>query len=171
MTKSLDLGSGPYPKNPFNADEVFGIDLDSRQDLVPNIRRADLVMEPIPFESESFEYVTAHDFIEHIPRVLYMPARRQPFIELMNEVYRVLKTGGMFLSLTPAYPHQAAFVDPTHVNIITESTFPLYFGNGQPDSPWAAMYGFRGKFSVQLQEWRGPHLLTVLQKLPIAVLA
>ncbi len=166
MTRSLDLGSGPYPKNPFNADEVFGIDLESRGDLTPNIRRADLVIEPIPYDNDFFEYVTAHDFIEHIPRVLYMPHRRQPFVELMNEVYRVMITGGMFLSLTPAHPHGAAFVDPTHVNIITEGTFPLYFGDAQPDSPWAAMYGFKGAFAVKIQEWRGPHLLTVMQKIP-----
>jgi SAM-dependent methyltransferase len=167
MTRSLDLGSGPYPKNPFNADEVFGIDYDTRPDLPVNIKRADLVIDPIPFESNSFEYVTAHDFIEHVPRVLYMPQRRLPFIELMNEVYRVMVTGGMFLSLTPAYPHAAAFVDPTHVNIITEGTFPLYFCVGEPGSPWGAIYGFEGKFMLKIQEWRGPHLLTVLQKIPV----
>ena len=70
MTKSLDLGSGPNPKNPFDAQEIYGIDLDSRPDLKPNIRRADLVIDPIPFESNFFDYVTAHDFIEHIPRII-----------------------------------------------------------------------------------------------------
>jgi SAM-dependent methyltransferase len=166
MTKSLDLGSGPNPKNPFNADEVFGIDFDIRGDLLPNIKRADLVIDPIPFEDESFEYITAHDFIEHVPRIIYQPERRQPFIELMNEVYRVLKSGGLFMSLTPAYPHAAAFIDPTHVNIITEGTFPLYFADKVADSPWASIYGFKGAFSVKLEEWQGPHLLTVLQKKP-----
>jgi SAM-dependent methyltransferase len=169
MTKSLDLGSGPNPKNPFNADEVFGIDLELRGDLTSNIKRADLAIEPIPYENDSFEYVTAHDFIEHVPRVLYLPERRSPFVELMNEVYRVLVNGGMFLSLTPAYPHTAAFVDPTHVNIITEDTFPFYFGDAAADSPWATIYGFKGAFSVKLQEWRGPHLLTVLQKIPVSI--
>jgi SAM-dependent methyltransferase len=167
MTRSLDLGSGPNPKNPFNADEVFGIDFGMRGNLPPNIKLADLVIDPIPFEDDSFEWVTAHDFIEHIPRVIYMPERRNPFVELMNEVYRVLKTGGLFMSLTPAYPHGIAFVDPTHVNVIAEGTFPLYFGDMQPDSPWASIYGFKGAFTVKLEEWRGPHLLTVLQKLPL----
>ena len=166
MTKSLDLGCGAKPKNPFNADEVFGIDV--RDDLEANIKRADLVIEPIPFEDDSFEYVTAHDLIEHIPRVIYMPTRRNPFVELMNEVYRVLKTGGLFLSSTPAYPHAAAFIDPTHVNFIAEGTFPLYFGNQAADSPWAVIYGFKGAFAVKVEEWRGPHLLTVLQKIPVS---
>ena len=159
MTKSLDLGCGMSPKNPFNADEVFGIDV--RDDLEANIKRADLVIEPIPFDDDFFEYVTAHDFLEHVPRVIYAPERRNAFVELMNEVYRVLKTGGMFMSLTPAYPHPEAFQDPTHVNIITEKTFPAYFDYV---NRWAAGYGFKGAFDIKLQEWRGAHLLTVMQK-------
>lgn len=159
MTKSLDLGCGPSPKNTFSADEIYGIDV--REDLDNNIKRADLAIEPIPFESDYFDYVTAHDFIEHIPRVAYVPARRNCFIELMNEVYRVLKAGGLFLSFTPAYPKAEAFRDPTHVNIITEETFGLYFDT---QNRWAKMYGFQGAFEIVQQEWRGPHLLTVLRK-------
>lgn len=163
MSRALDLGCGSTPRNPFNADEVFGVDV--LENLSANIKKADLAVEPIPFADESFEYVSAHDFIEHIPRVVYAPARRNSFVELMNEVYRVLKVGGMFLSLTPAYPHTIAFQDPTHVNIITEDTFRLYFDNV---NRWAACYGFKGAFSVRMQEWRGMHLLTVLQKEPLA---
>jgi SAM-dependent methyltransferase len=29
---------------------------------------------------------------------------RSPFLELMSEVHRVLKLGGRFFTLTPAYP-------------------------------------------------------------------
>lgn len=159
MTKTLDLGCGPNPKNPFNADEVFGIDV--REDLDAGIKRADLIIEPIPFEDASFEYVTAHDFLEHVPRVIYVPHRRNAFVEVMNEVYRVLKVGGLFLSFTPAYPNPEAFRDPTHVNIITDQTFQAYFDNV---NRWASGYGFNGAFVIKLQEWRGPHLLTVLQK-------
>ena len=167
MTRSLDLGCGRAPKNPFNADEVFGIDFGMRPDLPPNIRLADLVVEPIPFDDDSFEFVTAHDFIEHVPRVIYNPGRRNPFVELMSEVWRVLKMNGTFLSLTPAYPNSTAFIDPTHVNIIAEGTFPLYFGDRSPTSPWAVIYGFKGAFKVVSEEWHGPHLLTVLQKIPL----
>lgn len=159
MTKSLDLGCGPVPKNTFQAQEVYGIDV--REDVAAGISRADLVLEPIPWPDESFEFVTAHDFIEHIPRVIYAPVRRNAFVELMNEVYRVLKPGGLFLSVTPAYPHPAAFSDPTHVNIITEDTWRCYFDH---ERRWASIYGFTGRFLVRSQEWRGPHLQSILQK-------
>lgn len=161
-TRSLDLGCGQKPQNPFNATQLFGIDV--REDLDANIRRADLAIAPIPFGDAAFEYVSAYDFLEHIPRVIYTPERRNAFVELMNEIYRVLKDNGLFLSFTPAYPHAAAFQDPTHVNIITEHTFPLYFDAA---NRWAAGYGFTGAFMIRLQEWRGPHLLTVMQKIPL----
>lgn len=162
VSRSLDLGSGPSPKNPFGADEVFGIDV--REDLSANIRVADLAIERIPFDDHAFDFVTAFDFIEHIPRVAFMPGRRNCFVELMNEIYRVLKPDGLFLSFTPAFPHAAAFRDPTHVNIITEETFPLYFDF---QNRWAYPYGFRGAFIVGQQEWRGPHLQSVLKKVAI----
>jgi SAM-dependent methyltransferase len=159
MTKTLDLGCGTVLRNPFNADEFYGIDI--REDLQNNIRQADLAIESIPFEDEFFDFVTAYDFIEHIPRIAYIPDRRNCFVEFMNEVYRVLKTDGYFLSFTPAFPRAEAFQDPTHVNIITKKTFSCYFDWG---NRWASMYGFNGAFQVVFQEWRGPNLLTIMQK-------
>jgi SAM-dependent methyltransferase len=164
-TRSLDLGSGPEPKNFFNADEVYGIDI--VPGLGPTVFPADLAIEPIPFVNENFDFVTAYDFIEHVPRILYLPQRRNPFIELMNEIDRVLKPGGQFMSLTPAYPHREAFWDPTHVNIITEETFLYYFC--EPKF-WARNYGFRGSFKMISQRWAGPtnaHLETVMQKVSL----
>jgi predicted O-linked N-acetylglucosamine transferase (SPINDLY family)/ubiquinone/menaquinone biosynthesis C-methylase UbiE len=160
QTKSLDLGCGLEPKNPFNATEVFGIDV--RKDTGINIFCADLAIEPIPFSDNTFDYVSAYDFLEHIPRVIYTPTRRNAFVELMNEIYRVLKIGGTFLSFTPAYPQPAAFQDPTHVNVITELTFPAYFDNV---NRWAEGYGFKGAFVIQNQEWQGTHLMTMMKKI------
>jgi len=158
-TKTLDIGCGPKPKNPFNAQEVYGLDV--RDDVDAGIFKADLVVDPIPFASDHFDYVTAHDFLEHIPRLIYTPHRRNAFVEVMNEVWRVLKPGGIFLSFTPAYPHPAAFRDPTHVNIITDETFTAYFDNV---NRWATAYGFKGAFQIVSQEWRGPHLLSIMRK-------
>ena len=158
-TKSLDLGCGLQPKNPFNAQEVYGIDV--RDDAEAHIVKADLVIEPIPFPDDSFDYVTAHDFLEHVPRLIYLPQRRNAFVQVMNEIHRVLKPGGVFMSFTPAFPHGPAFRDPTHVNIITEETFPLYFDD---KVRWASMYGFRGSFQILSQEWRGVHLMSLLRK-------
>jgi hypothetical protein len=29
------------------------------------------------------------------------------------------------------------------------------------------MYGFKGAFKIISQEWKGPHLLTLMQKVPV----
>lgn len=159
LRKSLDLGCGVNPRNKFDADEVFGVDL--RDGLGDNIVAANLITDPIPFPDNYFDFVTAFDFIEHVPRIIFCPDMRAPFVELMNEVYRVLKPGGRFFSSTPAYPHPAAFQDPTHVNIITEKTFPSYFDDRIRG---AKMYGFRGFFRLHSQNWRNQHLETTMIK-------
>jgi SAM-dependent methyltransferase len=158
---TLDLGCGTTPRNPFKAHQVFGIDI--RESASGNIVAADLAVEPIPFANETFDFLTAYDFIEHVPRILYLPKRRFSFVELMNEIYRVLKPGGVFLSHTPAFPAAAAWRDPTHVNIITNETFPLYFDD---TNRYAAMYGFNGYFKIvkQVRDPNKIHLVTVMRK-------
>ena len=64
-TLSLDLGCGNIPRNPFKANELYGVDI--RGDLQKDIRQADLSVEPIPFDDSTFDFCTAFDFIEHIP--------------------------------------------------------------------------------------------------------
>ena len=48
--RSLDLGCGNNPKNPFNVEEVYRID--AREDLGAKIFKADLAVDPIPFEDD-----------------------------------------------------------------------------------------------------------------------
>ena len=154
MTISLDLGCGETIRNPYQALKVIGLD----------IQDADLAIEPIPYPSDCFDFVTAYDFLEHIPRLLYVPQRRYPFVELMSEIYRVLRVGGKFLSSTPAFPHSAAFQDPTHVNIITPDTFYEYFDD---QKTWAKMYGFKGAFHIANMRYHGPHLIAELEKVSV----
>jgi len=163
-TKTLDLGCGWQVKNPFNADQTYGIDFKHNPEI--NVISADLNTDPIPFESDYFDYVTAYDFIEHVPRIVYTPHRRFCFVELMNEIYRVLKPQGIFYSCTPAWPSSEVNRDPTHVNIITDETFPLYFDN---KTRWAAMYGFNGAFEIVNQKWHENkiYLLTTMRKVEI----
>ena len=162
-TKSLDLGCGKNIRNPFNCEFLYGLDIRERPE--ENIKSCDLTIEPIPFEDNFFDCVSAFDFIEHIPRIIYAPNRRFPFIELMSEIYRVLKMGGVFLSVTPAFPKQEAYMDPTHVNIITEHTFLAYFDDV---NCWGRDYGFKGAFHIEGQQWgaSGFHLETLMKKVP-----
>jgi SAM-dependent methyltransferase len=160
---TLDIGCGDVPRNPFNAVQTYGIDI--RENEAKGIKYADLNREPIPFENDKFDYVTAFDFIEHLPRVIYAPNIRFPFVELMNEIHRTLKPGGIFFSSTPMYPFLPAFTDPTHVNAITNSTFTHYFDEHHK---LASIYGFKGAFSIKYQARYGHHLICVMEKSVVA---
>jgi SAM-dependent methyltransferase len=148
-TKTLDLGCGSQPKNPFNADEIYGVDIVDFGN--PNIKVADLVLDPIPFEDNYFDYVTGFDFLEHVPRILYNGRQRtQPFIDILNDVWRVLKPNGETWFSTPHVPYLEAFQDPQHVNFITSQTI-AYFIEPSESTPHTAVhiardYGFYGRF-------------------------
>jgi SAM-dependent methyltransferase len=158
-SSTLDIGCGNIPRNPFSADKTFGIDI--RENKEKGIKFADLSVQSIPYEDAKFDFITAYDFLEHIPKVLYAPSLRFPFVELMNEVYRTLKIGGIFFSHTPIHPFSLSYSDPTHVNVLTDQTFPLYFDD---KIIGAKIYGFNGAFSVKYQARKGIHLVSVLQK-------
>jgi SAM-dependent methyltransferase len=144
--RHLDLGCGEIPRNPYSRSHVCGVDV---RPLAAQgafeYKVANLFLDPIPYDDNSFGSVSAYDFIEHVPRILPTAdggSTTFPFIRLMNEIWRVLAPGGRFYALTPAYPNAEAFTDPTHVNIVTEQTHTYFCG----DPPLGRMYGFNGSF-------------------------
>ena len=151
--KHLDIGCGRNPRNPYQADELFGIDITPDVcSLGANFKCANLVVEGIPFETNFFDSISAYDVLEHIPRQavdFHAGVVKLPFIELMNEVWRTLNGNGMFYAFTPAYPGVPAFQDPTHVNFITEGTHDYFCG---PDA-YAKRYGFVGEFALVEAQW------------------
>lgn len=151
--RHLDLGCGKFPRNPYRRGHVSGIDIRPLADSGHfDYRIANLVLQPIPYDDDTFASVSAFDFIEHVPRLLATPdgqGTRFPFVQLMQETWRVLAPGGLLYALTPAFPNAEAFVDPTHVNIITERTHEYFCGA----NPLARMYGFEGRFDCRRADW------------------
>lgn len=151
----LDLGCGSKPRNPFSATQLYGTDFSIFSNRFTNgvqFVAADLT-RPLPFESDTFTSLSAYDVLEHIPRWerLSDGSIVFPFVNLMQEIYRVLKVGGIFYAVTPGYPSNAAFQDPTHINFISLETLSYFSG----DTAHAANlgYGFTGKFEVLHNAW------------------
>ena len=149
----VDLGAGNLPRNPFCASELIATDFHSGFINADGTRfvKADLTRE-LPFESNSIDSFSAYDLLEHIPRWERLDGKIVfPFINLMNEISRCLKPGGIFLAVTPAFPGDAAFQDPTHINFISYSTINYFVG----EDAWAKnlAYGFEGEFEYVTQFW------------------
>jgi SAM-dependent methyltransferase len=163
----LDLGCGTRPHNPYGKSKVYGVDIRPLSVVgTVEIKCANLAVEKIPFDSNQFDSVSAFDFLEHIPRILSSVDGKStinPFITLMNEIWRVLKPGGRFYALTPCYPSRAAFQDPTHVNILTDTTHDYFTGA----EPLGRMYGFTGSFRALKAEWTIPELVQTSTKLSL----
>lgn len=80
----------------------------------------------LPFEDGSIESIVSHHCLEHIGA---------GFLPLIEEVYRVLKPGGIFRAITPLFPSRAAVDDPTHVRYFTETTW-LFCGGKPGETHW-----------------------------------
>ena len=147
MGKHLDLGCGKFPRNPLNKKKLYGTDIRDLKNMDFVYKKSNLITQNIPFPDSFFDSVSAFDFIEHIPRIWIKNEKKTvfPFINLMNEIFRVLKNNGEFLAITPAYPNNQAFQDPTHVNFITKRTAKYFSGT----NPLGKIYGFNGNFLLQ----------------------
>jgi len=155
---SIDLGCGNTPQNPYQADKLIGVDIvgDPTRDIIG----CRVGYESIPLPDSIATYITGFDFIEHVPRTMYYKDEFiSPFINTMNEIYRLLKPGGLFHGSTPAFPHAEAFQDPTHVNFITDKTVGYFDGSIKDlkGNEYGGIYGFKGNFKSE-QFWQGPWL-------------
>ena len=158
----LDFGCGSIPRNPLNGKKVYGVDLSNTAPFEENANLEYKQITPgenLPFEANSLDAITGFDVIEHLPRQS-SGAKGNAFIETMNEFYRTLKPGGILLAVTPCYPSPAAFMDPTHVNIITPGTHKYFSDDNFAKS---LSYGFTGEFrtlSAGWYPWAGSWILS-----------
>lgn len=152
----LDIGCGRNPRNPYDASEVHGVDIDPDViKLGKNYKYANIAIESLPYKDNFFDSISAFDVLEHIPRQAIDFEKntiKLPFIQLMNEVWRILKPNGLFYALTPAFPAKEAFQDPTHVNFITIDSYIYFCG----EDAYGKRYGFNGNFDLIENIWMHP---------------
>lgn len=126
----LNLGCG-YRKLPGYTN------IDIRAEVEPDLCLD--VTRGLPFNDGSVDEVRAVDFLEHIPVGKVVP--------LIEEIYRVLKPGGMFISITPSTDGRGAFQDPTHVSFWNINSWLYYM-----DDAYRKLYGIKAKFSGNIQD-------------------
>jgi SAM-dependent methyltransferase len=130
-----------------------------------------LGLENLPLEDNSQDLVAAYDLAEHIPKVCVVRQESRlyvyiyPVINLFNEVYRVLKAGGLFEIVSPGIPNywNGAIRDPTHVSLWCLGSFD-YFYKGRFEA-LSHSYGLRYPFDKVRVDWQNiSHIQAVLQK-------
>ena len=59
MKKHLDLGCGANPRNPYNHDDLYGIDIVDRHKMELNFNyvSANVILEGLPFEDNYFDVI------------------------------------------------------------------------------------------------------------------
>ena len=120
----LNLGSG-------NKKQDGYINIDNRSECEPDLLCD--VTEGLPFPDSTVDCVRAWDFLEHIPI--------GKTIFVMDEIWRVLKPGGVLNVYVPSTDGRGAFQDPTHVSFWNQNSF-LYY----TDDDYRKLYNIRAKF-------------------------
>jgi glycosyltransferase involved in cell wall biosynthesis len=123
----LNLGSGYIPIQGY-------INIDNRAEVNPDLLCD--VLEGLPFDDNSVDEIRAFDFLEHIPI--------GQTIQVVSEIWRVLKNGGRFESLTPSTEGRGAFQDPTHVSFWNQNSW-LYYS----DPLYRNLYGIEANFNIE----------------------
>jgi SAM-dependent methyltransferase len=96
----LDLGCGTTPKFLLNTSFAQKIGVEKRKPSLPENSDIEVVVHDVehdgdlPFESESFDVVTMLAVFEHL--------EPHKVAELVDDVHRLLKPGGVFVMTTPA---------------------------------------------------------------------
>lgn len=132
--KIINLGCG-YRK-------VEGaINIDNRPEVKPDVCCDAL---HLPFDDNSIDKVLAYDFLEHIPI--------GSTIDMVSEIYRVLKPGGMLEHFTPSTDGRGAFQDPTHVSFWNINSWLYYM-----EDEYRNLYGIEAKFTGYNKDLVGPN--------------
>ena len=110
------------------------VNIDSRPEVEPDLICD--ITKGLPYEDDSVDMIYALDFIEHL--------ERPEVVELMDEIFRVLKPGGRFHHRTPSDDGRGAWQDPTHRSAWNINTWRFYF----VEPEYRDLYGTKAHFKI-----------------------
>lgn len=122
----LDVGCGEHKQGldwvGLDVQELPGVDIVH-----------DFNVHPWPLPNECVLTAIASHVLEHVPKMVIDNGRtRWPFIEFMNEMWRIMKPDGNFAIIVPHGASPGYMQDPTHTTQINETTWgyfdPIAYG-------------------------------------------
>ena len=116
--KILELGSGKRPYEAKEGEEVIHLD----KVKLPDVEVVwDLNKFPWPFKDNEFDVVIARHVLEHL----------DDLINVMGEIWRILKPRGILKVWVPYFSSVNAFSDLTHRHFFTLHTFDYFEPNSE----------------------------------------
>jgi len=109
------------------------VNIDNRAEVEPNLVCD--ILQGLSYADSSVDEVRAFDFLEHIPI--------GKTIDVITEIWRVLKPGGRFESYTPSTDGRGAFQDPTHISFWNRNSW-LYYS----DQTYRNLHGIMANFEI-----------------------
>lgn len=108
--RKLDVGAGAKRDDDYETMDVSPA-------YSPNFQH-DMLQMPWPFEDATFDALRCWHVLEHI--------ERKHQIDVMNEMHRILKPGGVADIEVPVFPYWTAIADPTHLSFFVPQTFAYF---------------------------------------------
>jgi predicted SAM-dependent methyltransferase len=142
MSKVLDLGCG---KNKIDIEGAIGIDIVGYPDVDVVM---DLRMHKLPYPENDIDLVWARHFLEHLTF--------EENVFLFNEVYRILKVGGLFEILVPHGMSYSSMSDLSHKTFWTEDSF----GHFTPDNKFHYEWGVVNQWKIVKNDQTPPYEYT-----------
>jgi len=135
----------------------------------------DVAVHPIPYPDGEFDHVRAEHVLEHIPtqyRWFDGAEHHVRFcrVELMREIYRVLRPGGTLHASVPILPGNGWNQDPTHIgppwSLLQFTYFCGEWGGNKPGHEATESSGINFAFEMarHFEEPRGVALTVILRK-------
>jgi len=136
---NLDIGCGNELPKDTAEEKWIGIDLSSndKRCIIRDLGRG------FPFSNNSFDKVRASNVLEHI--------KQDDYIFVWNEIYRVLKSDGIFEIEVPRWNKPASVQDPTHVRFFCLESFQYFCDNGSGKTAFNGLsegYGVKTLFKM-----------------------
>ena len=143
----LNLGSDAVPLDGFLNVDIVAAASDNTADL----------QERWPWPDNSVDYVHAPHVIEHLPDPVFT----------VNELWRILKAGGVANIVVATTDGPALWTRPTHVSFWNRTSFVFCESGSYWRNTLGASYGIRAKFRTvactTTRTPQGPELSIVLQ--------
>lgn len=101
----------------------------------------DIMMAPWPFGDGAVDHIEANHVLEHVPHE--HASGRDGFLVVMEEVHRVLASGGILEVRVPHHENRRALEsDPTHTRVVRPETWDYFSDSGRVPG-WYTQARFR----------------------------